>query len=71
MWAWINTCGHGSGIIMVKRPIGSFAGKPCMILVLLRHTSNPSSKFIDLDKRGDGVKVILHYFDSVRPSKHL
>ena len=36
----------------LKRPISSFAGKPSMILVLLRHTPNPSSKFIDL-----GVKI--------------
>ena len=33
----------------LKRPISGFAGKPSMILVLLRHTPNPSSKFIDLD----------------------
>ena len=33
----------------LKRSISGFAGKPSMILVLLRHTPNPSSKFIDLD----------------------
>ena len=33
----------------LKRPISCFAEKPSMILVLLRHTPNPSSKFIDLD----------------------
>ena len=33
----------------LKRPISGFADKPRMVLVLLRHTPNPSSKFIDLD----------------------
>ena len=33
----------------LKRSISGFADKPRMILVLLRHTPNPSSKFIDLD----------------------
>ena len=33
----------------LKRSIRGFAGKPSMILVFLRHTPNPSSKFIDLD----------------------
>ena len=33
----------------LKRSISSFAVNPRMILVLLRHTPNPSSKFIDLD----------------------
>ena len=33
----------------LKRSISCFAEKPRLILVLLRHTPNPSSKFIDLD----------------------
>ena len=33
----------------LKRSISDFAGKPKMNLVLLRHTPNPSSNFIDLD----------------------
>ena len=33
----------------LKCPISSFAGKPSMILVLLRHTPSTCSKFIDLD----------------------
>ena len=32
--------------LLVALPVN---GKPIMILVLLRHTPNPSSKFIDLD----------------------
>ena len=33
----------------LKRSISGFASKQSMILVPLRHTPNPSSKFIDLD----------------------
>ena len=33
----------------LKRSISSFAGKSRLILVLLRYTPNPSSKFIDVD----------------------
>ena len=33
----------------LKRPVSCFAKKRRMILDFLRHTPNPSSKFIDLD----------------------
>jgi hypothetical protein len=36
-------------IVNLKRPISGDAGQPSMILVLLKHTPNPSSQFIDLD----------------------
>ncbi len=36
-------------VVDLKRPISVFAEKPSIILVLLKHTPNPSSQFIDLD----------------------
>ena len=36
-------------VVDLKRPISVDAEKPRMILVLLKHTPNLSSQFIDLD----------------------
>jgi hypothetical protein len=36
-------------VVDLKRPISVDAEKPSMILVLLKHTPNLSSQFIDLD----------------------
>jgi hypothetical protein len=49
---------------VLKRPISSFAGKPSMILVLLRHTPNPSSKFIDLGVEIPCARGTLVKFES-------
>ena len=48
----------------LKRPISSFAEKPSMILVLLRHTPNPSSKFIDLDVEIPCARGTFDQFES-------
>ena len=48
----------------LKRSISSFAEKPSMILVLLRHTPNPSSKFIDLDGEIPCARGTLVKFES-------
>ena len=36
-------------VVDLKRSIKGFAGRPSMVLVLFKHTPNPSSQFIDLD----------------------
>ena len=48
----------------LKRSISGFAGKPSMILVLLRHTPNPSSKFIDLGVEIPCARGTLVKFES-------
>ena len=48
----------------LKRSISGFAGKQRMILVLQKHTPNPSSKFIDLDVEIPFVRGTFAKFES-------
>ena len=48
----------------LKRSISGFADKPSMILVFLRHTSKPSSKFIYLDVEIPFARGTLVKFES-------
>ena len=48
----------------LKCSISSFAGKLRLILVLLRHTPNPSSKFIDLDVEIPCARGTFDQFES-------
>ena len=48
----------------LKRSISIFAGKPSMVLVLLKHTPNPSSKLIDFDVEIPFARGTFNKFES-------